>query len=182
MALVWSVLTISKENLIIRGERHDSLLGYAPRASQAEDDRIKALKGKLSKNETRTKSRLPCCATFAPPPFPKGNWPFSLISTISTGSPVRTHCFPPPENRGQKLTRNRGPQFGACLILSEAPTQQPRGGRDVIDRKTGKRDWSSSEGEREGGSIKDSKGSLGEQSSLPEYPKSLYVLQLCWAL
>ena len=39
--------------------------------------------------------------------------------TVSTGSPVRIHFFPPPGNWGQKVTRDGGPQFGECLILSE---------------------------------------------------------------
>ena len=31
--------------------------------------------------------------------------------------------FPPQGNWGRKVTRNGGPQFGACLILSELGTQ-----------------------------------------------------------
>ena len=42
--------------------------------------------------------------------------------TISTESPVGIHFFPPPGIWGQKATRNGGPQFGACLILSERYT------------------------------------------------------------
>ena len=58
------------------------------------------------------------------PPLPQGSGtgrrPVSMGSpTISTDFPVWIHCFPPPGNWGQKVTRNGGPQFGACLILSE---------------------------------------------------------------
>ena len=46
--------------------------------------------------------------------------------------------FPPPGNRGQNVTRNGGPPFGARLILSEswgAPTFPPRNsGGDPLEK------------------------------------------------
>ena len=68
----------------------------------------------VRENQTCTKSWLPFCVAFARF-FPEGNWPFS-----GTGKPhINPPLFPPPGNRGQKVTRNGGPQIGACLILCE---------------------------------------------------------------
>ena len=63
------------------------------------------------------------------PPFPEGE--FAVFRYRKTpcfyGEPYyfyRISCMnslfiPPPGNWGQKVTRNGGPQFGACLILSD---------------------------------------------------------------
>ena len=65
-------------------------------------------------NQTCTKSWLPFRVAFA------FLFPVSMGShTISTESPVRIHCFPPPGIWGQKVTRNGGSQLGACLSLSD---------------------------------------------------------------
>ena len=55
---------------------------------------------------------------------PKGNWPFFLVpeNPLSVGNPTISSVnplFSLPGNRGQKVTQNGGPQFSACLILSE---------------------------------------------------------------
>ena len=47
-----------------------------------------------------------------PPPLSVGSLPFFF----STGSPVWIHCFPPPGNGGQKVTRSLSEH---CLILSQ---------------------------------------------------------------
>ena len=84
----------------------------------------------LRENETCTKSRLLLYVSFAPL-FPKGCWPFS-----GTGKPpclwdvllFLIHCFPP------LVMRNGGPQFGACLILSDnRPLQFQRSERRVYE-------------------------------------------------
>ena len=49
--------------------------------------------------------------------FPVPEMPcFYGNSFFSTESPVWIHCLPPPRNWGQKVTRNGGPQLGACVI------------------------------------------------------------------
>ena len=62
----------------------------------------------IRENQTCTKSWLPFVSPSAPL-FPKGNRPFSGTGvgspSISTGSPVWIHCFPPPGNWGQKKWR-----------------------------------------------------------------------------
>ena len=67
--------------------------------------------------------------SLSPPFSPSGSGPFPLrcrktpsfsgnsyyFHRISCMNPL----FPPPGNRGQNVTRNGGPQIGACLILAE---------------------------------------------------------------
>ena len=77
-------------------------------------------------NSGRIKHAPNCGYHFVSPSplFVKGNRPisgtrspaFSVGSpSISTGSPVRICCLPPPGNRGENVTRNGGPQIGACF-------------------------------------------------------------------
>ena len=56
---------------------------------------------------------LPFSSTRKPPFL----WKSYYFYRISCMNPL--FCFPPRGNGGQKATRNSGPQFGACLILSE---------------------------------------------------------------
>ena len=37
---------------------------------------------------------------------------------------MKPHCFPPLRNWGLRLTRNGGPPFGACLILSDVGQEE----------------------------------------------------------
>ena len=91
---------------------------------------IKAMKRKIviRENQTYTESWLPFCVAFAPL-FPRGIGPFPVPEKFQF--PLlwkallflqdllhESTVFPHQETTGQKLTRNGGPQIGACLILA----------------------------------------------------------------
>ena len=78
-------------------------------------------------NQTCTKLWLLFCVAFAPLSlggvalFPvQENLPFLWEVLLFLHDLLyESTVFPPPGNWGQKVTRNGGPEFGACLILSE---------------------------------------------------------------